>query len=536
VTESFGALSPELAEEFAALGDSGDIITFAEDPNLCGLELEPAQRVILKCTYGHKLDAEEYEVYKLLTGGGSWVDKDNTVYEPQFPREVTEQHGLNEEALWLLLACGRRSGKSLVVTTLIALFEAVCRAHIWKRHLMPGVQAYAIIVATKEDQAKDIIFKQCANLIRHSPKLQLLLEIEPKSKEIELINGMIIKALPCSSTAGRGLPVFFLGLDEAAFFRHEGKITDRDIVDSFTPAMNQFFDDDHPDQPCPKIVVASSPAAKQGLLWEMCSQDGDGTINFVQQDRAIFQASTRLMNPKHSSWRMIASERKRDPEYTMREFDAYFVERMSAFFPASLGLCYVLSGDLAPSRGIDYYAAIDQSGLAGADNFAFAIAHKDHDGIVSIDVARLWDTDDLDLIMSEISALCQRYNIISVQHDRYAAGYIAKALANMGLLGEISASLPVVYTNAKGLIIHNLFRMPDTPATRNGMANTMAVYGKNNSLSIYHERDAMGHSDIADAMCRAAFAASEESGEIYQRVEYDLASMYENSFSSFPMI
>lgn len=533
MTESFQALSPELAAELAELGDSGDIITFAEDNGFCGVQLEPAQRVILKCAYGKELTEEEFETYKLLTGGGEWTDVDGTVYRPQFPREVTEQHGLGAEAAWLLLACGRRSGKSLVITTIMALFETCCRAHVWKKRIMKDVPIYAIIVATREDQAKDIIYKQCATLIRNSPKLQMLLDTEPKAKEIELINGMVIKALPCSSTAGRGLPLVFLGLDEAAFFRHEGVITDNDVVDSFEPAMNQFFDDHDPDAPFPKIVIASSPAAKQGMLWEMCTQGGDGEINFAQRGKAVFQASTRLMNPRHSSYKKIAEARERKPDYCIREYDAYFLERMSAFFPASLNLCYILDGDLPPCQGAMHYAAIDQSGLAGADNFAFAICHKDPEsGIVSADATRLWDSKDLDEIMGEIAVLCQRYGVVTVEHDRYAAGYISKALADMGLIGHVSTALPIVYTNAKGLVIRGLLRLPDRPEVRSGMANTMAVYGKNNSLSIYHERDAYGHSDIADAICRAAHAASEEDAEEEDvRISFDTTVEYAADFA-----
>lgn len=498
-----------LSDEFAAELQSLDIITFLECEEYCGIKLPIGQRCVLKAIYGLELTPDEFEHYKAMVSGAKWQDSDGTIYEPQFPREVSEQHNVGHESDEVVLVCGRRGGKSLSISTGMALYESICRAHIWKAHLMPGEQACAVIVATRQDQAKKIIQKQCANILMRSPRLKCLLDEEPKALEIALINGMVIMSLPCSSTAGRGLPVYFLCLDEAAHFRVEGVTTGDSVYDSIRPAMAQF--------PGAKVVFATSPAAKQGLVWDMFTQ------GFEVEGRTTIQAPTRLMN-SFVSPDFIAKERRRDPDNTKREFDAWFVERMSAFFPLSLELCYVLDGDTAPTGKDIYYAAMDQSGLSGRDNYAFAIAHSDG-GTTYIDTCRLWDSVNIKDIMDEIAALCEKYRIGMVQHDRYASGWVTNTLSDYGLTGEIAPAMPVIYTNTKHLIVAGRLQLPDLPELRNGMANTMAVYGKNNALSIYHERDSWGHADAADSAVRAIWQATQLSEETSDTVlVYDCAS------------
>ena len=515
------AITQELADEFSSL----DIITFAESDQYCAMGLTRGQRTILKTAYGLPLDPAEMKVYTLMTGGGTWVDVDGQEYAPQYPRTVEAQHGLGTECEELLLVCGRRSGKSLAIASIMALYESCCRAHIWTRYLMPGEQGYAIVVATRQDQAKEIIQKQCANILKRSPRLSLLLDEEPKALQIPLINGMVIMSLPCSSTAGRGIPVYFLCLDEAAHFRFEGKTTDRDVYDSIEPAMTQFYDDTKPDQPKPKLVFATSPAAKQGLVWEWFTEGSvEGSANFTVDRRVTIQAPTRLVNERVST-RRIATIRRRNPDNCAREYDAQFVERMSAFFPPSLGLAYTVPGDLPYKPSHTYCAGMDQSGLSGRDHYAFAIAHQEPGGELVVDCVRMWETQDLDEIMGELVALCARYAVVTVMHDRYAAGWVTNALARRQLVGETSPTLPLLYTNAKGLAIAQKLKLPDTAELRNGMANTMAVYGSNSALSIFHERDAEGHSDLADAVCRAVYSASEEDQITEDVIVFDTSTL-----------
>lgn len=505
----------DLDKELQAL----DIITFTEHPDYCGMKLRDGQRTILKAIYGMKLTDEEFEIYKIMTGDGDWVDTDGTEYPQQFPQTVTEQHGLGEEAGEILLVCGRRSGKSLGISVPIVLYETICRAHIWKQYIQKDEDAFAIIVATRLDQAKKIIQAQCTNTLLRSPKLSVLIEEKPKTTEIKLANGLTIMSLPCTGTAGRGIPCFCLALDEAAHFRFEGKETDESIFQSIEPAMFQFEEDDKPEQPLPKRILLSSPAAEQGMFWEWFVEDSEdgNTANFQVPGRATFQAPTRLVNEAISA-RRIAKIKKKDIDYWRREIAAHFAKSMDAFFPASVQLCYMLDGDLARRRGILYHAGIDQSGLTGRDRFAFAIAHMEPDGTVVNDCIRQWETVELEDIMGEIKAICGDYLAGTVTHDKYGAGWVSSKLAEHGLESNIRPALPVIYTNAKALVIGRMLKLQDDPELRAGMANTMAVYGKNNSLSIYHDRSSDGHADLADAVCTAVFEASAPGEDVEEEV------------------
>lgn len=63
--------------------------------------------------------------------------------------------------------------------------------------------------------------------------------------------------------------------------------------------------------------------------------------------------------------------------------------------------------------------------------------------------------------------------------------------------------------NLKSQLIAGRLRLPVNPELREGLASTQAFYGRNNSLSIAHERSALaGHGDLADAVATAVWAAS----------------------------
>ena len=112
------------------------------------------------------------------------------------------------------------------------------------------------------------------------------------------------------------------------------------------------------------------------------------------------------------------------------------------------------------------------------------------------------------MIMGEIQGLAQGYHITSALVDAYAAGWTTTALGKIGLECERRPGLPQVYANAKSLMIASRLRAPDNGELRAGFINTQAFYGRNNSLSIQHERSVSGHGDLTDACCTAIWAAT----------------------------
>jgi len=457
-----------------------DIITFATDPKFLGLSFKerPAQEVLLRVLYGLPLDKKQLKIYKKLTGN-----------KKEFEAGIEKT-----EAVWVL---GARAGKSLLAS-IITLFEATHNQ--WNKYLNKGESGYIVIIATRQKQAEQIIQANCSRLIENSPGLRGLIK-DLYQTELSLNNGMKIISLPCNSTAGRGLPIAAFILDEVGHFYTEGVKADETIYNSLRPRMAQF--------PGAKVISISTPAAKQGLLWDFF-QEG-----FQVPGRFTTQAATRVVNPEISQ-EFIDNEYKRDPDYAKREFGAEFAEKTENYFSFDLLKgCFTLAGSLPYKQEFAYNAGIDQSGLSGRDRFALAISHRE-DSKILVDYATAWDTKDSDFILKEIEKLVSDYKIYKTQIDKYAKGWVAQALNKLGLEVEIRPNLAEIYSNLKSLMIAGKLNLPESPELRKALLNTQAYYGRNNNLSIAHQRSASGHGDLADAIATSVYITSkvEDTGEL----------------------
>lgn len=450
-----------------------DIITFAEGP--LGVKLYPCQRVVLKAVYGLPLVDDELSLYALLTG-------------------LARQHEIDYQAVESVLVLGARSGKSFL-TSIMALYESICKGHIWRKYLAPGEVGYAVIIATRQKQAEDIIVRNAGRMLGQSKELAYWLEDEPLKAEISLRNNLKIIALPCNSTAGRGLPIFFLAFDEIGHYYTEGAKADVDIYNSLNPRRAQF--------PGAKTALISTPAAKQGLLWQWFSE------GFTVPGRATFQAPTRIMNPSIPA-EFLERAQRQDPDNYSREFEARFAERLSSFFDAAkIEQASILPDDLPWNPAFLYHCGIDQSGLTGRDRYALAVSHWDYDADeIIVDCLRSWNTTDINEIRNAIAEIACRYSLYQATVDRYAAGYATALIMDIGLEAIIREPLPQIYLNFKQLLNLGQVKLPANRELTDGLLNTTAFYGRNNSLSIQHERSSSGHADLADAVVTAVYQTS----------------------------
>ncbi|MHC4618937.1 MAG: hypothetical protein ACYTEQ_14430 [Planctomycetota bacterium] len=448
--------------------ESLNIIEFTSQ--ILHISLYPAQETILRSLYGLSLSDEHFEIYKELTG----LDR-------EYERGVEKTEAV--------LVLGARSGKSFL-SSICALYEATVRGSHWRQYLNPGEIAYVIVVATRLDQARSIIGKNCDRMLSNS----LIADMVEESwqTELSLTNGISIISLPCSSTAGRGLPICCLILDEVGWFQREGPKADVEVFDALRPRMSQFRG--------AKMFAISTPAAKEGLLWTMFDQ---GHV----PGRLVVQGRTEIINPSVDA-KFLESEKLRNPDNFSREFLAEFSESVSAFFPFSkINECCILPGDLLPDASCRYYCGLDQSGFSGRDRFALAISHRQKDE-VTIDMVRSWATTDAKQVIGEIRSILKAYRINSVALDRYGAGWPKQRFEEIGIEAEVREALPAIFQNLKSLLMANCIRLPDTKAVKTGLARTSAFYGRNGSLSISHERTAAGHGDEIDALATAAWLAS----------------------------
>lgn len=463
-----------------------DIIEFATDVLKVSFEDRPAQEVILRCQYGLPLNDEQLAIYKLLTTN-----------REEFEAGVDKTEGDYD--------IGARGGKSFMVS-IIALYEGT--RDKWKQYLRPGETGYAVIIATRQKQAEDIIQKACSTMLEDS-EIAWMMKIYPLKASLELTNGMTIASFPCNSTAARGLPIFLLIFDEIAWYRTEGVKADYTIHNALNPRRAQF--------PGAKCLKITTPAGKQGLFWNEFDE------GFKVPGRLTIKGNTRLVNPMIPQ-EFIDKEYKRDPDNAAMEFGAEFAETVSGFFAScidQLKACFSeLVEDMPYRSEYDYYSAIDQSGLAGRDKFGYAIAHKDgRFNRIMVDCVREWDTKNADVILEEIRQLNGIYHCREVTKDGYAGGWVTNALEKRGLTVNDSERLPVVYTNLKTLVLAQRLAMPDHPSLRNSLLQTQAFYSKSNNLTIGHERTLEGHGDLANAVARAIYEASrQDEGSYYEPV------------------
>jgi len=451
-----------------------DIIEFATDPDYLGLSFKkrPVQKIILKALYGLPLNKKEIKIFKILTKGkGKYIP--------------------GREKLELIACLGARSGKSFLVS-ICALYEAT--RDKWKKEVSKGENPYIVIIATREKQAKQIIGKNCLRMLENSPVLKRL---KKKSTELELTlkNDVIITSGPCTTTAFRGIGICVLIMDEISFFRLEGARADIDIVNSLRPRQSQFKFN--------KWFLISTAGSKQGVFFEEFNK------GFRQEDRLTIQANTRFVNPEIPQ-KFLNKEKARDVNNWSREFQAEFSEKLEAFFGFELiQKTFTLAGDLPYKSEYNYSLGLDQSGLSGKDRFALAISHKEGD-IAIVDVVRSWETKDLDIILNDIEILAKTYHLNKASIDKYSKGYVENSFKKIGLEVLIRPPLAVVFVNLKSKMIQDKLQLPDRPDLKAGLKNTIAIYGKSNQLTIYHERGPEGHADEIDSVAGSIYEATRE--------------------------
>jgi len=446
--------------------DNQNIIEFCE--MWLRVQLYPAQEVILRAFYGLDMIQEQLELFKTIAGGREYVP--GTPYS---------------EAL---LCLGARSGKSFLAS-IIALYEATRIK--WRSYLRKKESGYIVIISPRLDTSRFIIQRNAAQMILNSPLVKLL-ESEPTANEIHFKNHMRILSIPSTSVAGRGLPIAGLIFDEIGWFPGEGYVKEDEVIyNSLKPRMAQFGADG-------KTILISTPQAKQGMFWEWFN---DG---FSVPGRLTAQAPSWVMNPTIEQ-DFLDKERERDVDNFNREYAAEFCERTETFLSEAIITPAVkLFADTLENSRFKYSMGIDFSGLSGRDKTGVCVSHRLGD-VVILDAVRSMDSTSHAEVIGEIMRLAGKYHIGHVYIDKYGAGWTKQALQSKGLTVGIRETLPMLYSNLKRLLITGKIELQEHRDLLSALKSVRAFYGRNNSLSIQHERGPGGHGDLADAVATAAY-------------------------------
>lgn len=358
-----------------------------------------------------------------------------------------------------VLRLGRRSGKDL-----IGAVAAIKNATVddYSGLLRPGEQRFIFVVATREQQAREFV-RVVRELLAAAPDSDLRALVDERASgtdEIVFRTGVTLRALPCSSRAGRGYAVSLVVANEAAHFVSEtdGYQAFREVWRSLVPATAQFGAQGY-------VLTLSTPRWPSGWFYTLCEQGESG----ADVDLFHIHRPTWEMNPAITR-ASLEGEFIADPEGAEAEYGASFVSGLGAFLdPLEVWACVVKGGGLLPPQaGVVYRAAIDPA--FSRDAFALGIAHMGRDERLIVDGVWTWHRAGFERTLDEVAEVAARYGVRTLRTDQFSSAAIVEGLGRRRLGCDAvpwDAGLKYqAYTRLKALINTHTIELPDDEGLR----------------------------------------------------------------------
>jgi hypothetical protein len=398
-----------------------------------------------------------------------------------------------------VLACGRRSGKSLI-SAAAACWDACLRDDL-NRHVRPGEARYAICVAVNLRQSR-LWLDQVESLLKASPLLRGMIS-DRTDDEIVLANGNRICAFPCTARGGRGWAVSFLCLDEYGWHLDtNGDAAGPSVWAAMVPSTYTFGRDG-------RIVAASTPAGMNYFhaLYEQAEQDPDSFA---------LQASSPEMNEKLDP-DTLRQEHEADPEMYQSEVLAKFTSGGGQYIDSGrLRECVVDRGPLGRLEATGWVIGCD---LAFVSDPAVAVVvgrdPANPERLVVGNVRR-WEpahASDFetrrhveDTMLAEVVELAKTYDA-SVVVDQFASSAVADFFTRHGVAATV---MPLTATSKSAIFaelrsrIYN--RQVELPADDDLLADLRALRTviRPGAASVATPRTRRGHADAAVALALGA--------------------------------
>lgn len=323
---------------------------------------------------------------------------------------------------WFIV--GRRGGKSRFVS-LVAVFLATFMD--WTPYLTPGERGYVTVIAADRRQARVVMNYVRAFLIE-TPLLRDLV-VREAAEEIELSNNIIVEVATCSYRTVRGRTLIAALCDEVAFWADEdGSNPASEVIAALRPAMATI--------PGSMLLVASSPYAKRGPLWDAVRRHWGKPGQTL-----VWTAPTWIMNSALSrASGVIAEAYENDPDSAKSEYGAEFRDDISTFIAREVieSLVPPARYELPPLSNVRYTAFVDPSG-GSADAMTAAVAHRDREGIAVLDALREWNPPfSPESVVSECAKLLKTYRVRNVIGDRYGGEWPRERFRVHGITYEPS--------------------------------------------------------------------------------------------------
>lgn len=349
--------------------------------------------VAQKAAYGLPLAVHELSLFQAQTG-----------------RETAPRTPAKE----IYFIVGRRGGKSRITAATACYQAAFADVNV----LAPGEIGLVAVIANDREQA-GVIISYCREIFRLSPILAGMVEAD-LAQEIRLKNRVSIKILTCSTAAVRGYTLLAVILEEAAFWRVEGRDPGQEIVRSLRPGLATTGG---------PLIAISSPYSRQGVMYEAYKR-----YYGVDGDILVWVAPSRVMNPRLSQ-EVVDRALAEDYASAKAEYLAEWRDDVAGFLDDETLDPLVVTGrrELAPQEGIRYFAFADPSG-GRQDSFTLGIAHAGPKGRVLLDAVRRrvppFNPRD---VVAEFAQVLKEYRCSEVTGDRYSAEWCVASFREHGI-------------------------------------------------------------------------------------------------------
>jgi len=332
-------------------------------------------------------------------------------------RSVADRDPPKARVRELVAIAGRGAGKDSIASA-IAVAEDINFDPRGK--LRPGELATVMCVACDRAQA-GIVFGYIRGYFESVPSLKAMV-VNFTSESIELSNRVIIEVHTNSFRAVRGRSLICVIFDEAAFFRDEHSSSpDTELHAAVSPGLARM--------PGSMLVIISSAHKRTGLLYKRF-QDFYGKNS---DEVLVVHGSTLTFNPSFDA-KIVERALEEDPQRYGAEYLSRWRDDLSTFIDRLLLEAAVDKGVVVrpPSAGTKYVAGCDASGGRN-DSFTWAMAHREKDGTVILDVAGERKSPfNPSEVVEEIVAAMKAYGCREITGDNYGASWVVEAFSKAG--------------------------------------------------------------------------------------------------------
>jgi Terminase large subunit, T4likevirus-type, N-terminal len=422
-----------------------------------------------------------------------------------FPRQREILQAIETGPRIHVLACGRRSGKTLL-GALAAVWDVCLRGHL-DRHLRRGERRYAVCVAVNLAQAR-LFVSAAKSILEASPILAGLIE-SATDDQIELSTGATIAAFPCTARGARGWPISLLLLDE--FAHHvdgEGNIASDAVWRALTPSTAQFGAE-------ARILVSSTPYGSDGLFANLFDRARDGEI----ADAAAHHATSAEMNPTLDP-DFLRGEFERDPDNYAAEYEARFLGSGGAFLSSDRIAAAVDERDeLGRLEALDLLAGLDP-GFTN-DPFGLVIVGRDptRPDRLRLACAREWapagyssmgeKREIEDARLADVVEVCRHYEVTRAVCDQFMAPAIVDYFGQRGIYVDAipmtATSKTLAYQELRERLNLGQLELYEHPDLLAQLRRLKTRY-RAGAASVVNPRVGGSHGDLAQALAIAVYA------------------------------